>query len=132
MKKDVIEKLLNGQTTPEEEHLIAQRLQEEEDMERWLIEDETEVYDRIVGQRSAKRSYIRWAVAACFALLMAAGAVMLWPREQASKAGINNQEAQKAPQEEDCCQHHRQSAILHCPSGEGTGERQRKYLYDQG
>ena len=86
MKKDVIEKLLNGQTTPEEEHLIAQRLQEEEDMERWLIEDETEVYDRIVGQRSAKRSYIRWAVAACFALLMAAGAVMLWPREQASDA----------------------------------------------
>lgn len=55
-------------------------------MERWLIEDETEVYDRIVGQRSAKRSYIRWAVAACFALLMAAGAVMLWPREQASDA----------------------------------------------
>ena len=86
MKKDLIEKLLNGQTTPEEEHLIAQRLQEEEDMERWLIEDETEVYDRIVGQRSAKRSYIRWAVAACFALLMAAGAVMLWPREQASDA----------------------------------------------
>ena len=86
MKKDVIEKLLNGQATPEEEHLIAQRLQEEEDMERWLIEDETEVYDRIVGQRSAKRSYIRWAVAACFALLMAAGAVMLWPREQASDA----------------------------------------------
>jgi hypothetical protein len=29
MKKDLIEKLLNEQTTPEEEHLIAQRLQEE-------------------------------------------------------------------------------------------------------
>ena len=33
MKKELIEKLLNGQTTPEDEHLIAQRFQEEEDME---------------------------------------------------------------------------------------------------
>jgi len=62
MKKDLIEKLLNEQTTPEEEHLIAQRLQEEEDIEQWLKEDETEAYDRIVSQRSARRSYIRWAV----------------------------------------------------------------------
>ena len=86
MKKDLIEKLLNEQTTPEEEHLIAQRLQEEEDIEQWLKEDETEVYDRIVSQRSARRSHIRWAVAACFALLIAAGAIMLWPKEQASDA----------------------------------------------
>lgn len=86
MKKDLIEKLLNEQTTPEEEHLIAQRLQEEEDIEQWLKEDETEVYDRIVSQRSARRSHIRWAVAACFALLIAAGAIMLWPKEQVGDA----------------------------------------------
>ena len=86
MKKDLIEKLLNEQTTPEEEHLIAQRLQEGEDIEQWLKEDETEVYDRIVSQRSARRSHIRWAVAACFALLIAAGAIMLWPKEQVGDA----------------------------------------------
>lgn len=84
MKKELIERLLSGQATPEEEHLIAQRLQEEENMEQWLIEDETEEYDRIVSQRSAKRSYIRWAVAACFALLITAGALILWPKEQVS------------------------------------------------
>ena len=84
MKKELIDRLLNGQTTPEDEHLIAQRFQEEEDMEQWLIEDETEEYDRIVSQRGAKRSYIRWAVAACFTLLIAAGAIILWPKEQVS------------------------------------------------
>lgn len=95
MKKDLIEKLLNEQTTPEEEHLIAQRLQEEEDIEQWLKEDETEAYDRIVSQRSAaRRSYIRWAVAACFALLMAAGAIVLWPQEQ-----IDDAIAEQKPEE---------------------------------
>ena len=94
MKKDLIEKLLNEQTTPEEEHLIAQRLQEEEDIEQWLKEDETEAYDRIVSQRSARRSYIRWAVAACFALLIAAGAIVLWPQVQ-----IDDAIAEKKPEE---------------------------------
>ena len=41
MKKELIDKLLNEQTTPEEEHLIAQELRQKEDIERWLIEDET-------------------------------------------------------------------------------------------
>ena len=94
MKKELIDRLLNGQTTPEEEHLIAQRFQEEEDMEQWLIEDETEEYDRIVSQRGAKRSYIRWAVAACFTLLIAAGAIMLWPQEQ-----IDDAIAEQKPEE---------------------------------
>ena len=50
MKKELIDKLLNEQTTPEEEHLIAQELRQEEDIERWLIEDETAVYDHIVAK----------------------------------------------------------------------------------
>ena len=35
MKKDLIERLLNEQTTPDEEHLVAQMLQQGEDMEQW-------------------------------------------------------------------------------------------------
>ena len=64
MKKELIDKLLNEQTTPEEEHLIAQELRQEEDIERWLIEDETALYDSIVAKRQAKRRYLRWAIAA--------------------------------------------------------------------
>lgn len=55
MKKDLIEKLLNEQITPEEEHLVAKMLQQEEDIEQWLTEDETAEYDRIVSQRIAKQ-----------------------------------------------------------------------------
>lgn len=84
MKKDLIERLLNEQTTPEEEHLVAQMLQQEEDMDSWLAEDETAEYDRIVNERRAKHHFLRWAIAAIIVLLVAAGGFVLWPREQAS------------------------------------------------
>ena len=84
MKKELIEKLLNEQTTPEEEHLVAQMLQQEEDMDSWLAEDETAEYDRIVNERRAKHHFLRWAIAAIIVLLVAAGGFVLWPREQAS------------------------------------------------
>ena len=86
MNKVLIDKLLNGQSTPEEEHLVAKMLQQEEAMDRWLTEDETEKYDRIVSQRRARRWVLRWAVAAVAVVLVAAGAAMLWPGEQASDA----------------------------------------------
>lgn len=82
MKKELIERLLNGQTTPEEEHLVAKMLQQEEDMESWLTEDETKEYDRIVSQRRAKHRVLRWAVAAIVVLLIAVGTIVLWPKEQ--------------------------------------------------
>ena len=85
MNKDLIEKLLNEQMTPEEEHLLAKMLQQEEDMESWLTEDETEEYYHIVNQRRAKRRFLRWATAAVFVLLIAAGVIVLWPREQVSE-----------------------------------------------
>lgn len=81
MKKELIERLLNGQTTPEEEHLVAKMLQQEEDMESWLTEDETAEYDRIVSQRSTKLRILRWAIAAAIAILLVAGAVILWPQQ---------------------------------------------------
>ena len=84
MKKDLIERLLNEQTTPEEEHLVAQMLQQEEDMDSWLAEDETAEYDRIVNERRAKHHFLRWAIAAIIVLLVAAGGFVLWPREQTS------------------------------------------------
>ncbi|MBQ3698529.1 MAG: hypothetical protein II886_01320 [Prevotella sp.] len=86
MNKVLINKLLNGQSTPEEEHLVAKMLQQEEAMDRWLTEDETEKYDRIVSLRRARRRVLRWAVAAVAVVLVAAGAAMLWPGEQASDA----------------------------------------------
>ena len=86
MNKVLIDKLLNGQSTPEEEHLVAKMLQQEEAMDRWLTEDETEKYDRIVSQRRARRRVLRWAVAAVAVVFVAAGAAMLWPGEQASDA----------------------------------------------
>ena len=84
MKKDLIERLLNEQTTPEEEHLVAQMLQQEEDMDSWLAEDEMAEYDRIVNERRAKHHFLRWAIAAIIVLLVAAGGFVLWPREQTS------------------------------------------------
>ena len=83
MKKELIDKLLNEQTTPEEEHLIAQELRQEEDIERWLIEDETAAYDSIVAKRQAKRRYLRWAIAATIAIVLAIGAAVLWPKQEA-------------------------------------------------
>lgn len=78
---ELIKKLLNEQTTPEEEHQIAQMLQQEENMESWLTEDETAEYDRIVSQRSTKLRILRWAIAAAIAILLVAGAVILWPQQ---------------------------------------------------
>lgn len=83
MKKELIDKLLNEQTTPEEEHLIAQELRQKEDIERWLIEDETALYDSIVAKRQAKRRYLRWAIAATIAIVLAIGAAVLWPKQEA-------------------------------------------------
>lgn len=87
MKKELIDKLLNEQTTPEEEHLIAQELRQEEDIERWLIEDETALYDSIVAKRQAKRRYLRWAIAAVIVALLISGATLLWP-QQASETQV--------------------------------------------
>lgn len=98
MKKELIERLLNEQTTPEEEHLIAQMLQQEEDMDSWLTEDETAEYDRIVGQRKAKRRFLRWAVAAVLVLMVVAGAFVLWPREQISEDMVAKKESVSSPQ----------------------------------
>lgn len=81
MKKELIDKLLNEQTTPEEEHLIAQELRQEEDIERWLIEDETAVYDHIVAKRQAKLRYLRWVIAAVIVALLISGATLLWPQQ---------------------------------------------------
>ena len=87
MKKELIDKLLNEQTTPEEEHLIAQELRQEENIERWLIEDETALYDHIVAKRQAKRRYLRWAIAAVIVALVISGATILWP-QQASETQV--------------------------------------------
>ena len=87
MKKELIDKLLNEQTTPEEEHLIAQELRQEEDIERWLIEDETAAYDSIVAKRKAKRRNLRWAIAAVIIALVISGATILWP-QQASETQV--------------------------------------------
>lgn len=83
MKKELIDKLLNEQTTPEEEHLIAQELRQKEDIERWLIEDETALYDSIVAKRQAKHRYLRWTIAATIAIVLAIGAAVLWPKQEA-------------------------------------------------
>lgn len=84
MKKELIEKLLKEQATPEEEHLIAQMLRQknQENTDLWLIEDETETYDRLVNQRHARRRLMRWSVAAIFIALIAAGAIVLWPNSE--------------------------------------------------
>jgi len=83
MKKELIDKLLNEQTTPKEEHLIAQELRQKEDIERWLTEDKTAEYDSIVAKRQAKRRYLRWTIAATIAIVLAIGAAVLWPKQEA-------------------------------------------------
>lgn len=98
MKKNLTEKLLNGQATPDEEHLVAQMLQQEVEMERWLMEDETAEYDRIVSQRKAKRRCLRWAVAAVLVLMVAAGAIVLWPMKQVSENMVAKKESVSSPQ----------------------------------
>ncbi|MBQ9186405.1 MAG: hypothetical protein IJ144_01110 [Prevotella sp.] len=80
MKNELIDKLLNGQATPEEEHLIARMLRREEDVEAWLAEDETATYNLIIYRRRARRRMAYWAAAAVVVAVLAAGAVLLWPR----------------------------------------------------
>ena len=81
MNDNLIEKLLNEQTTPEEEHLIAQMLRHPQSDEAcWLTDDETAVYDRIVSQRHARRTRLHWAAAAAIVLVLAVGTLVLWPR----------------------------------------------------
>lgn len=89
MKNELIDKLLNGQATAEEEHLIAQLLQEEDGVAQWQTEDESSTYDHIVGQRRIKYRLIRWTAAAILVFALAAGAIVLWPQpERAVKKDI--------------------------------------------
>lgn len=60
MKDDIIkqmEKRINGRTFTDEEKL------------RWLTEDETTTYDRIVSQRKRRTMIRRWAAAAAVAII---------------------------------------------------------------
>ena len=88
MKQELIDKLLQEQTTPEEEHLIAQLLRQENEAhaDQWLLEDETETYDRMVRQRRFHHM-VRWTVAAVVVALLVAGAVVLWTRHE---SGVGN------------------------------------------
>jgi len=82
MKEDLIAKLLNEQTTPEEEHQIAQLLRPtDNEMAQWLAEDETAAYDQMVSSRHAKRHALRWAAAAVVTILLTAGAFVLWTKD---------------------------------------------------
>lgn len=89
MKEKLIEKLLKEQTTPEEEHLIAQMLHRKghEETDLWLAEDETATYDRLVAKRHSRRRTVRWAVAAVLTAFMAAGAIVLWPHGESPAGG---------------------------------------------
>lgn len=89
MKEKLIEKLLKEQTTPEEEHLIAQMLHRKshEETDLWLAEDETATYDRLVTKRHSRRRTVRWAVAAVLTVFIAAGATVLWPHDESPAGG---------------------------------------------
>ena len=89
MKEKLIEKLLKEQTTPEEEHLIAQMLHRKghEETDLWLAEDETATYDRLVAKRHSRRRTVRWAVAAVLTVFIAAGAIVLWPHDESPAGG---------------------------------------------
>ena len=52
---DLIDKFLNEQTTPVEEHRLANMLRQEPDIDAWIEEDETDTYERIVSQRHRRR-----------------------------------------------------------------------------
>lgn len=89
MKKDVeqlIERFLAGETSLEEEHLLHQLLQGEDvtdeqktirkmigmskheyTTDKWMAEDETYVYDRIIRNRRQRRLLKHWAAVAVFA-----------------------------------------------------------------
>lgn len=89
MKEKLIEKLLKEQTTPEEEHLIAQmlHLKGHEETDLWLAEDETATYDRLVAKRHSRRRTVRWAVAAGLTVFIAVGAIVLWPHDERPAGG---------------------------------------------
>jgi hypothetical protein len=79
---DLIDKFLNEQTTPEEEHRLANMLRQEADIDAWIEEDETDTYERIVSQRHRRR-LVRWAAAAILVMAVVAGATLLWPQDTA-------------------------------------------------
>lgn len=74
MKDHIIDKLLSEQATPEEEYQIAQMLKpKEEEMERWLTEDETATYDWLVSPRRSSRRL--WWAAAMIAVILTIGGI---------------------------------------------------------
>ena len=77
---DLIDKFLNEQTTPVEEHRLANMLRQEADIDAWIEEDETDTYERIVSQRHRRR-LVRWAAAAILVMAVVAGATLLWPQD---------------------------------------------------
>ena len=77
---DLIDKFLNEQTTPVEEHRLANMLRQEADIDAWIEEDETDTYERIVSQRHRRR-LAHWAAAAILVMAVVAGATLLWPQD---------------------------------------------------
>lgn len=92
----MMQRYLSGETTPEEERRLAEMIgrkpdataeekalaammrplaHSEEEIEQWLAEDETELYDEIVRQRQRRAGIRGWAAAASVALLTG---VALW------------------------------------------------------
>ena len=84
--EQLIDRFLAGETSLEEEHQLHQLLQGEDmtdeqntirkmlgmskleySTDKWMTEDETYVYDRIIRHRRQRRLFMRWAAAAVFA-----------------------------------------------------------------
>ncbi|MBR1548185.1 MAG: hypothetical protein IJ637_05610 [Prevotella sp.] len=94
--KELIDRFLNEQTTPAEEHQIAQMLRSDEDVEAWLTEDNSEQYDKMVSRRQTMRRLMRWAAIIFFAIVMPASAVVIWHRGGTS-ADSKQETARPAP-----------------------------------
>lgn len=95
MNKELLDRILSGQASPQEEHRLAGLLRHDEEAAAWMAEDLTEDYERIVAARQGRsgRHHLiglrRVAVAASIVFVLALGGIVYWQSDSIQSAATH-------------------------------------------
>ena len=95
MNKELLDRILSGQASPQEEHRLAGLLRHDEEAAAWMAEDLTEDYERIVATRQGRigRHHLiglrRVAVAASIVFVLALGGIVYWQSDSIQSAATH-------------------------------------------